>query len=464
MQRGAVKRKRARADACLVAPRATGNLHADEVLAAAETAAGAAARELPEALIIVFDEQLRFVHTAGNVLERLGDAQRYAPGSPMRSAVAADLWPALEPLLSSALAGETRSREIWTSEGRHCLMVDVGPLPDSAQALEPGARPRAGESHGGARDRPARGIAVVLDTTVRRRSESLTQQPEDGFEEVFENAPVGTGLLDMDGRWLLVNRALCDMTGYTAEELTGNRFETIVHPEDSGSDAVLRSRLLAGEMPAVQAEKRYFDASGEPARAILSMSLVRDRDGVPMHFIAQLQDVSDRRRLELQLGRLADRDPLTGLRSRNLFDCDLRLQVARCQRYGEAAGLLVIALEGVESIERRHGQAAGEEVLRAVARALTRRLRQTDLLSRLQGSEFAVILPHVDDDGLSVVADGVARVIEGCSVDIGEAVVRVRSSMGSAILDARTASAENALSRAERALSATALERPAQPR
>ena len=252
-------------------------------------------------------------------------------------------------------------------------------------------------------------MAVVLDITARRQAELLAPRPQSDFEEHFERgerAPIGTGLLDGDGRWLLVNRALCDITGYTADELIGKRFEAIVHPEDAHNDSEQRGRLLAGEIPAFRVDKRCFDAAGETISAIVSMSLVRDRDGAPLYYIAQLQDVSERRRLEENMRGLADHDPLTGLRNRRLFGHDLKLQVARSRRYGEVAGLMVIDLDAFGRVNDRHGEQAGDEALEAVARALTRRLRETDLVARLGADQFAVLLPHIDEEGLAVVAEG----------------------------------------------------------
>jgi PAS domain S-box-containing protein/diguanylate cyclase (GGDEF)-like protein len=269
---------------------------------------------------------------------------------------------------------------------------------------------------------------------------------------VFERAPVGTGLLDLDGRWLLVNRALCEITGYTAEELLGTRMEGIVHPDDAGRDAAQMKQLLAGEIRAYHAEKRYFDAAGETVSVILSMSLVRDRGGAPLHLIAQLQDISDRKRLEDDLRALADHDPVTGVRSRRLFEHDLKLQVARSQRYGEAAGLLVIGLDSFAHVQELHGAGIAERMLEAVARALTRRLRQTDLLGRLDEGRFAVLLPHIDEDGLAVAADSVMRVIPAASVEVGADVLHPTASIGTQIIDDRTASAEQALTAADRAM------------
>ncbi|MCW3067416.1 MAG: hypothetical protein JWL67_41 [Solirubrobacterales bacterium] len=412
---------------------------ADPLLARAEQAAAAALVELPEALIIVFDDDLRFVLTAGQALERAGDSSFGREGQPVASAFPQELWRAIEPLFTSALEGETRSREVWTDEQRHCVMVDAGPL-------QPSGSPAATDGAGAA------GVAVVLDITARRRADVLAQAPRGGFEEVFERAPIGTGLLDTDGRWLLVNRPLCDTTGYTSEELIGTRFDAIVHPEDADSDAEQRARLLAGEIPAFQTEKRYLDAGGETVSAIVSMSLVRDRSGAPLHYIAQLQDISERKRLEEDLRLLADHDPLTGLRNRRLFQNDLKLQVARSQRYGEVAGLMIVDLDGFKKVNGDHGQDVGDELLKALARALTRRLRQTDLVARIGGDVFAVLLPHIDAEGMEVVSEGLARVIPACSIDVGAGVLHPSVSIGSALIDDRTAAAEQALAGAYRAM------------
>jgi diguanylate cyclase (GGDEF)-like protein/PAS domain S-box-containing protein len=418
----------------------------EQAVAYADQAAAAALRELPEALIVVFDRDLRFVVTAGQAVARLGEPASCRPGEPLAGAFPAGVWAQAEPLLRSALRGETRSREIWTAGQHHCLMLNVGPL-----------RVADGEDAG---EELAGGVAVVLDITTRRQADLLARQPYGGFEEVFERAPIGTGLLDRDGRWLLVNRALCEITGYTAAELICKRFDGIIHPDDVYNHRELQRQLLAGEVPAFQVEKRYFDAAGETVAAIFSVSLVRDREGEPLHYILQLQDISERMELEEHLRHLADHDELTGLRNSRLFEHDLKLQVARAHRYGEVAGLMLIDLDEFKHVNDRHGRQVGDATLRAVARALTRRLRETDLVARLSGDRFAVLLPHIDREGLAVVADGLARVIPACTIDAGAEALHPSASVGFALVDQHTASAHEVMAVAERAMFAVKNAKP----
>jgi diguanylate cyclase (GGDEF)-like protein/PAS domain S-box-containing protein len=392
-------------------------------------------KDLPGALITVFDADLHLILAAGHALGRKEGSSIYREGRPLADAFPAELWQQIEPLCRSALQGDTRSRKVHTADGRQRLVIDVGPLASTAV-------PAAITS----------GVAVILDVSEHQPSAQPERHPRERFEEVFQRAPIGTGLLDQDGCWVLVNQALCDITGYTADELIRKRFRDITHPADVNNDAGRRRQLLDGEISAYQTEKRYFNAAGETMSALLSISLVRDHEDRPLHFIVQVQDISERKHLEEHLRHLADHDPLTGLRNRRLFEHDLKLQIGRCQRYDEQAALIAIDLDGFKQVNDLHGHKVGDEALKAVARMLTRRLRATDLVARLGGDEFAVLLPHMDPEGAEIVTEDLMRVIATCTVDTGEAVVHLDASAGFALLHRLTRDDETALIEADRAM------------
>jgi diguanylate cyclase (GGDEF)-like protein len=163
-------------------------------------------------------------------------------------------------------------------------------------------------------------------------------------------------------------------------------------------------------------------------------------------------DVSERKRFERELRERADRDPLTGLRNRRRFEDDLHQQLGRSQRYGEQAALLMIDLDGFKRLNDTRGHQAGDELLRAVAAALRERLRATDLIARIGGDEFAVLLPHVDLRRAASVAGEVATAIGDCSAPVGAGSARVTASVGTAFIDRNAVSADAVLEQADQAM------------
>lgn len=140
---------------------------------------------------------------------------------------------------------------------------------------------------------------------------------EDRFASAFEHASIGMALVAPDGRWLKVNKALCDLFGYSQEELAEKKFQDITHPDDLGLDMARMKSLLAGESLSYQMQKRYIHKDDHLVWALLSVSLVRDPQGEPIHFISQIQDITERRRAEATLdamqGELIDASRRAGM-------------------------------------------------------------------------------------------------------------------------------------------------------
>jgi PAS domain S-box-containing protein len=136
-------------------------------------------------------------------------------------------------------------------------------------------------------------------------SPSLNPSPLSGdslFQNAFEHAAIGMALVAPDGKWLRVNRSVCEITGYSEPELLQLSFQDITHPDDLDLDLANVRKILANEIDSYQMEKRYLHKNGAIVWVLLSVSLVRDEEGGPRFFISQIQDVTSRKESERQLG------------------------------------------------------------------------------------------------------------------------------------------------------------------
>ncbi|MDQ3897503.1 MAG: PAS domain S-box protein [Actinomycetota bacterium] len=146
--------------------------------------------------------------------------------------------------------------------------------------------------------RPTRIRGARQDVTALRSRETQLRDAEERFRLAFDEAPIGVALVALDGRWLRVNKALCDIVGYPADELLQRSFQDITHPDDVAADLAYIERLLAGEIQMNQIEKRYFHARGHVVWIQLNVSLARDENGAPLYFITQIQDITGRKATE----------------------------------------------------------------------------------------------------------------------------------------------------------------------
>jgi PAS domain S-box-containing protein len=142
------------------------------------------------------------------------------------------------------------------------------------------------------RDGELVGIAsIVRDVSERKRTEAVLAESEERFRQAFEHAAIGMAVSGPGGRWLQVNRALCDMLGFTQEELLDRSFHELTHPDDLELDLESLRRLFAGEISSYRMEKRYLRKDGQLVRAQLTRSVVRNSDGMPLYAIAQVQRI-----------------------------------------------------------------------------------------------------------------------------------------------------------------------------
>jgi PAS domain S-box-containing protein len=218
------------------------------------------------------------------------------------------------------------------------------------------------------------------------------------FENAFTCAPVGMALVDLDGRLLRVNDALCRITGLSSDQLRGRPFRALSAPGEVDLEAAQNLDLLEGRLLTYQVEKRFQHAWGHSVWVLVSVSLVRDDDGQPRHLIAHIQDIAARKSLEGRLEELVEHDPLTGLFNGRRFEEALAQETRSVARYGGGGALMLIDLDHFKAVNDRFGHRAGDDLLKSVASTLRDRVRETDVPGRLGGDEFGIILPHVSAD------------------------------------------------------------------
>jgi PAS domain S-box-containing protein len=153
---------------------------------------------------------------------------------------------------------------------------------------------------------PLRMSGVIYDITERVESAVAVRESEERFRNTFEQAAVGIAHVGLDGRWLSVNRKLCEIVGYPAAELANLTFQDITYPADLATDLAYVRQLLAGEIDTYTMEKRYISKLGRIVWVNLTVSLRRDTQGAPLHFISVVEQIDDRKQAELEIRAQSD--------------------------------------------------------------------------------------------------------------------------------------------------------------
>src|SRR4051812_13941666 len=242
-------------------------------------------------------------------------------------------------------------------------------------------------------------------------------------------------LVLLDGRWLKVNRTLCETVGYSEEELLTKAFQDIAHPDDLETHLGHLERLLSGEIQSYQTDTSYLHKEKHLVWVELSVCLVRDGEGNPVHFVFQLQDLTEHKAVEKRLSHLAYHDPLTGLSNRILFQEQLDGALARVKRRGEHLAVLYLDLDGFKEVNDALGHEVGDDLLIAVAKRLETFSRfGEDAVARLGGDEFCVLLEGVANTNEAVrVAKRLSKNMRDPFTVDGRKISSVSASIGVAV-------------------------------
>ncbi|MGB8507267.1 MAG: EAL domain-containing protein [Pyrinomonadaceae bacterium] len=238
--------------------------------------------------------------------------------------------------------------------------------------------------------------ASVSQAEQAERHMSALRESEERFRGAFDHA-AGMALVGSDGRWIKVNRSLCEMLGYSEQELLASNVQAFTNPQDLGPMMVRIGKLLEGKISNFQMELRYLHQRCEDLWVLLSVTHVRHADGESANLIFQIQDITDRKLAEQQLHHDAFHDALTGLPNRALFMDHLKLSVERAKRRDSRMfAVLFLDLDRFKIINDSLGHMVGDQLLIGIARRLETCLRPGDTVARLGGDEFTILLEDLN--------------------------------------------------------------------
>ncbi|HKV33015.1 MAG TPA: diguanylate cyclase [Pyrinomonadaceae bacterium] len=209
----------------------------------------------------------------------------------------------------------------------------------------------------------------------------------------FDNAAIGMAVVSVDGSWLQVNEALCKLVGYSEQELRATSFQRLTHADDLRHAQSYIQRVIEGYIQSHEQEKRYIHEQGHTVWVQWHVSLLKDSESGSKRLFFQVQDITDRKLAEEKLTL----DTLTGLPNRARFFDLLKLRVARKPASKQCA-VLMLDVDRFKLVNDSLGSASADQLLLQIAHRVKTCLRQNDVLARVGGDEFAVLLDDVSGE------------------------------------------------------------------
>ena len=291
-----------------------------------------------------------------------------------------------------------------------------------------------------------------LENRVIRRTDQL-RRSEDRARTFMNTARDAVVVIDSDSCIVEFNRAAEAMFGYRAEEVAGRRLDVLMppavasvhrrHVQTANASAEARSMNRGREVTG-----RHKDGHEFP----IDVTVGSAGEGGQSFHVGIIRDISERKRLEQELQRQASTDGLTGVLNRRAFTAESERVISVAVRYGRPLSLMVIDADHFKKVNDVYGHPTGDAVLRALAQVLGRTLRTSDLLGRLGGEEFGIVLPETDAGGARELGERLLQAVRERRIEHDGQALSITVSIGATVIAAGDDSFESAFLRADRAL------------
>ena len=232
---------------------------------------------------------------------------------------------------------------------------------------------------------------------VRDEAAKELAKAEEQFRLVMDWAGVAGCTVSNEGRFLRVNRAMCDLLGRTEDELLRVGLADVTHPDDIEVLDALVDDLVAGQRSSFRTLTRTLGPDGRIIWGDLSVAAVLNHDRTAAFHVAQIVDVTARIDYEAVLASMTTHDRLTGLASRAALLAEVDRALSAQDRSGRGTAVLVADLDHFKNVNESLGHSSGDELLRAAAVRIESVLRGGDMAARLGGDEFVLVMRDLDD-------------------------------------------------------------------
>lgn len=315
-------------------------------------------------------------------------------------------------------------------------------------------------ARGMAVERSADGRAVrvsgtAMDITERKKAESEIARLSQWNELLLNSAGEGIYGVDREGSCTFINPAALAILGYDKEEVLGkNQHVVFHHHHKDGSlypaeECPIYKTLHDGIRRGV--EDAFIRKNGEIFPVQLTVTPMHE-DGQIVGVEAVFQDIAQRKEMEQELMRLATTDPLTGMSNRRHFIEQLDKELAHSKRFGTSAAFLMMDIDHFKSVNDTYGHAAGDVVLKHFAELTKQRLRRVDLVGRLGGEEFGILLPGTDSAGAELFAERLRIYVADTPAQNGDSTIPITISIGISVFGANDTETDRIMARADLAL------------
>jgi diguanylate cyclase (GGDEF)-like protein len=368
-------------------------------------------------------------------------------------------------LLGRMLCSVTPARPTSSMFARFCKVVNSGePLNEEFRVNFPSIRASWLRSQV---VKLGDGLALTFsDISESKATQERYAHLAEFTDSVFQNAPFSIVATDTNGRITAMNVAAEKLTGYSREELVGKAPLTVLHDEREllgkalGIDPAatleqcgfraLTAGVAVGEME--EQEWTLIRRDGARTPINLAMRAVTTDTGQVSGFVSIAFDITERRQMLDYVTHLATHDQLTGLAGRALLQDKTVQAVELARRYGTKVAVFVIDLDHFKRLNDSLGHASGDQLLIEAARRLSRSVRSTDVVARVGGDEFVVVMPDITtvEDVEQCAANLVARLSPEISIE--EHLVQLTASVGVCIYPDFAADAKHLLKRADSAM------------